>query len=305
MDRRRAFARFLTGAGLALALAGGRDAPRLPIKEAGWLAPGALHEGLTRQPRECAAAPRDAAQRRSAAIGRIAFGAPLLLGGQAARAGLSCASCHRNGRGNPDFLFPGLSGGPGTADVTLSLMSSHRGDGTDNPKPIPDLAGPAAARIVDRDPAGGALERFIRGLIVEEFDGPEPPPAVLAGLAAYVRTIGPRGCGKGTAPVRMDSRLADVETALRLADRADAATARLLIGAARSSLGAIDERFRLPGMEGARRRLREADLELRAILAGKGDMAGWLRRWPERKRLLLSLERRSLFAPAVLRRALG
>ncbi|MGF7473737.1 hypothetical protein WFJ45_23635, partial [Salmonella enterica subsp. enterica serovar Minnesota] len=73
----------------------------------------------------------------SARIGRAAFNSPLLLGGQAARAGLSCASCHRNGRGNPDFHFPGISGAPGTADVTASLLSSHRGDGQFNPKPIP------------------------------------------------------------------------------------------------------------------------------------------------------------------------
>src|SRR5687768_90851 len=71
-------------------------------------------------------------------------------------------------RGNPDFLFPGLSGAVGTADVTSSIMSSHRGDGTINPKPIPDLAGPPAERIVSRAAESRALESFIRGLIVEE-----------------------------------------------------------------------------------------------------------------------------------------
>nr|QQZ49991.1 hypothetical protein JKL49_25640 [Phenylobacterium glaciei] len=65
-------------------------------------------------------------------------------GGQAARAGVACETCHRSGRSNPDFLFPGVSGPPGSADVTSSLFSSHRGDGIDDPVPIPDLSGPRA-----------------------------------------------------------------------------------------------------------------------------------------------------------------
>jgi hypothetical protein len=304
MDRRRAFARLLTAAS-ALLLAGAADAPVLPIGEARWLAPEALFEGLTRQPAECLVPPRDPGERRAAIIGRAAFRTPLLLGGQAARAGLSCASCHRNGRGNPHFLFPGLSGTAGTADVTSSLMSKHRGDGSVNPRPIPDLAGPPAARIVSHDRASGALERFIRGLIVEEFDGPEPAAAVLGGLAAYVRAIRAEGCARGDVRVTLGGRLNEVEAALALAGNSDRETARLLIAAARSTLGAIDERFRLPGLERSRAVLREADRELQAVRAGSGDLAGWLRRWPARKRRLMAEEDRSLFSPAVLRRRIG
>lgn len=82
-------------------------------------------------------------------------------GGQAARAGLSFESCHRSGRPHPQFLFPGASGAPGTADVTASLFSSHRGNGRDDPVPIPDLSGPRAR-----------LAPFIHGLVTQEFDGP-------------------------------------------------------------------------------------------------------------------------------------
>ena len=206
MDRRRARARLL-GAALGRLLAGAARAPGLPIREANWLAPEAAFQSLTRQPAECLVAPAGEAEKQKVAIGRAAFRTPLLLGGQAARAGLSCASCHRNGRGNPHFLFPGVSGPAGTADVTSSLMSKRRGDGTVNPRPIPDLAGPPSARIVSHDPAGRALERFIRGLIVEEFDGPEPAPAVLDGVAAYVRAIRAEGCGKSDVPVTLARRL--------------------------------------------------------------------------------------------------
>jgi hypothetical protein len=290
---------------VALLTAGAAHAPTLSLRELNWVAPQSAFRTLTRQPRECFTPPKSQEARRSAATGRAAFRTPLLLGGQAARAGLSCASCHRNGRGNPDFLFPGLSGAPGTADVTSSVMSKHRGDGTVNPKPIPDLAGPAAARIVSRSPDSRALESFIRGLIVEEFDGPEPAPAVLDGLAAYVRGMAAEACGKGDEAVTLAAALDRAKQSVALSLDADPQTARLLIASARSTLGEIDERFRLPGLERGRAILREADGELRAIRAGNGSAHAWLGRWPERRHRLLVDGRRSLFDPARLRRALA
>jgi hypothetical protein len=217
---------------------------------------------------------------------------------------MSCASCHRNGRGNPDFLFPGLSGAPGTADVTSSLMSAHRGDGRANPVPIRDLGGPRALLKISRDPGDGALERFIRGLVVEEFDGPVPTTEVLAGLAAYVRALRPEGCRASERPIRLVDRLGDVEEAVRLAAQSQGETRRFLAAAARSDLGAIDERFALPGMERDRALLRAADEELRAIRAGAG-FERWAQRWPQVRRRLLHDEPRSLFAPAVLRQKLA
>jgi hypothetical protein len=229
----------------------------------------------------------------------------LLLGGQAARVGMSCATCHRNGRANPAFLFPGLSGAPGTADVTSSLMSSHRGDHQVNPKPIPDLGGPRAALKVPRDPRDPALERFIRGLVTQEFDGPEPAPDVLAGLAAYVRALRPEGCGRGDRPIRLGERLGEAEAAVALARGSEGETRRLLLAAARSTLGAIDERFRLPGLERDRDALRAADGDLAAIRQGKADISLWDRNWPARRRALLGDENRSLFSARLLRKALA
>ena len=304
MDQGRALAGILIGSALLVAA----DAPtQLAIRDVRWLAAGVPVERVNQLPPECYRPPDDPNGRRSAEIGRVAFRAPLLLGGQAARVGLSCSSCHRNGRGNPDFHFPGVSGAPGTADVTSSILSSHRGDGTFNPKPIPDLAGEPAKRIASRDPAKPDLEKFIHGLITKEFDGPKPPAKVLDGVVAYVRAISPANCAGGELSVSAASLIAEVDSALRLArNEQDAATARLLIGAARSNLGRIDERFQVPGLEGVRKLLVEADGELRAIqdaLGSRAEKALWLRwdkSWPARRERLQADAPRSLFSNAVL-----
>ena len=250
-------------AGLPLLIAAA--AAKLPILSGFWLAPAQRLEALSTRPAECARPPRDEAARRSFEIGRAAFRAPLLIGGQAARAELACESCHSNGHRNPAFFFPGLSDQPGTADVTSSIMSSHRGNDVFDPKPIPDLAVPAK---VSRDPASGALEHFMRGLIVEEFDGAEPPPLVLHGLADYVRALGPTSCAPRE-PIRLrrildDSRRATVAAGYAWG-KGDAPATRLLISAARSALGRIDERYSVAGLERDRAALRSSDLALLAI----------------------------------------
>lgn len=302
MDRRRAARNALILAAPAL-LVGAASSSMIPMSEARWLPPGRLHDALSREPVECLAWPKGAAQRKSVGIGRAAFRTPLLLGGQAARAGLSCSSCHRNGRGNSDFLFPSLSGAPGTADVTSSLMSSRRGDNKTNPKPIPDLAGPAGALKVSRGPAR-ALETFIHGLIVEEFDGPEPAPEVLAGLAAYVQAMRPGQC-RGDRPIRLADRLEDVERAVALARETSGETRRLMLAAARSGLGAVDERFRVPGLEAEKALLRQADRRLEAIRTQGQDFTAWDRSWPPARQALLRAESRSLFSASRLRRLIG
>ena len=233
MDRRRRRSRAL---GLAAALLGGAAlAQDAPIQALRWLAPGADRARLlAAEPAECLQVPADPALARSVEIGRAAFRTPTLLGGQAARAGLSCESCHRAGRGNEAFQFPGVSGPPGTADVTSSLFSSHRGDGTDNPLPIPDLAGPREALKV----APSDVPAFVRGLIVEEFDGPEPPAAVLAGVADYVRALSPTACpATDERPVTVAALMDEVRRALAAARTApDPATAAAMVAAARARL---------------------------------------------------------------------
>lgn len=298
----------------AALLCGASSPTALPIRDARWLQTSDLAADLTHQPPECRLTYADAATERAARIGRVAFQAPLLLGGQAARAGLSCSTCHSNGRSNSHFHFPGLSGDPGTADVTASLMSSHRGDDIFDPRPIPDLAGDPAKLKVSRDPGKDDLKRFIHGLVTQEFDGPEPPPAVLDGLTAYVRSLSPTGCkGLQATPIRLRSMLDDVDNAMRLAGQSyadgDKATGRLLVGAARSMLGRIDERFQLPGSETSRALLRDADSDLRVIelapTVSPDAFREWRRLWPSRAHQLLQAEPRSYFSEAVLRRALA
>lgn len=242
----------------------------VPLRAARWLPADRQVHGLTYEPSECLLPDHDIKTSRMLAIGRSAFRNPLLLGGQAARAGLSCNSCHRNGRGNPDFLFPGLSGTPGTADVTSSLMSSHRGDGIANPTPIPDLSGPQNTYKISRDPARQDLEKFIRGLIVEEFDGAEPGKLTLDALATYVRLLSPQACAiPAEKKIRLRTYLSDARIAAQAAqfalDEKDQATARLMLSSARNSLGMINERYTAAALGRDRRLLQDADLELAAI----------------------------------------
>jgi hypothetical protein len=283
-----------------------------PLRAMLWVRKDAPADLLATQPTECLKPPTDLAAFHDVEVGRAAFRTPLLLGGQAARAGLSCESCHRAGRGNPDFQFPGASGEPGTADVTLSLFSSHRGNGVHDPKPIPDLSAAKASLKVDQSPAAGKLEPFIRGLIVEEFDGPEPPPAVLKGLAAYVRALSPAACPKAAvARVTADGLITDADRAMAAARHAlsagDGATAVLMVAAARARLGLVDERY--PGQPVPRsrlaaddRRLRDVQAQIRAGAAGGGEsaLAWWRGESTFLRGMLARMEPVSLFDPVRL-----
>jgi hypothetical protein len=51
--------------------------------------------------------------------------------------------------------------------------------------------------------------------------------------------------------------------------------------------------------------LRDSDRELAALRSGQGEFGAWHQRWPERRRSLLRLERRSLFDEKRLRAALA
>lgn len=314
MDRARAprLLRALCCAALAGFLLSGATAPLAVLHPARWLAAGTDPIGpLTTTFAECARPPADPQAAWLFEVGRAAFRTPELLGGQAARAGLACDSCHQAGRRNPDFFFPHLSGAPGTADVTSALFSSHRDDGVDNPKPIPDLSGPKTALKVSQDPASRALPAFIHGQITEEFDGAEPPPAVLSGLAVYVRSLDPAACpARARQPLRVAGQVEDARRAVRAAlgalERHDAPTAVVMIQGARWRLGLIDERYAAPDLADARQALRTADLDLAAALAATraGEFAAtvrldlWLARSPAWSLLLTREESRSLFAPA-------
>lgn len=264
------------------------DAP--PIRAMLWVSKDAdPMRAIGTAPTECLRLPADPALASKVEIGRAAFRTPVVLGGQAARAGITCESCHRQGRNNPDFQFPGVSGRPGTADVTNSLFSTHRGNGLDDPKPIPDLSGPKTRLKVVQAPAAAKLEPFIHGLITEEFDGPEPTPAVLAGLAAYVRALDPAACpADPRRPLSVKMLMDDARRALHAAQAAqvqgDRATAVTMVAAARARLGLIDERFSAaPRLISDLHALRAADARLAQFQAdlreGRPDAAQGIAAW--------------------------
>ena len=308
MDRKRP-AGLLIAALCGIVLTGAAAGGLSRLHPARWLAPGAdAAKALGTTFAECLTPPRDPDEAYRVEIGRAAFRTPGVLGGQAARAGLACESCHQGGRRNPDFFFPGLSGAPGTADVTSALFSSHRDDGIDNPKPIPDLGGPKSALKVSQDPANPQLETFIHGLVTQEFDGAEPSPAVLKGLASYVRALNPGACpSQARRPVRAQDYVEDARRAVRAAqmalDRHDAASAELMAQGARWRLGLINERYDLPASADARDALGAADLDLNAALGAirAGDpkagerLSLWLARSAGWAAIVEREEPRSLF----------
>jgi hypothetical protein len=232
-----------------------------------WTAPGSEFALLSEQPATCFATFDDVRVRN----GRALFGAPTLLGGQAAKAGLSCASCHINGRGNPHFLLAGVSAAPGTADVTNSFFSAARGNGRFDPVVIPDLATPGK---IARGTDTRALEAFVRTLIVEEFGGREPTPAMLDALAAYVRAV--RACpGEPSVGRRLSDQLSAIDDsaagAQLMLDSADTQGAALSIAAMRHQLGLIAERYAGSGLAREREGLLAASRALQTI--GEGDPA--------------------------------
>ena len=270
-----------------------------------WQASGSRIAALTLAPKECLSPPTSIAHSQLVAIGRTAFADPLLLGGQAARMQMSCATCHSNGRRNATFLLPGLSGAPGTADVTSSILSSHRGNGVFDPQPIPDLA------IATQDARGPrpALAGFVHGLITQEFDGAEPPPIAFAGLLAYIGAV--RACQPDVLePITVDAAIADITAAVRAANDAlrlnDKATARLMLGAARSRLGNIHERYDMPALRRTQAEIAATDRPLLALqhALDRGDnITPGLQAWQFPMSLRVRLRRdasRSLYDPATL-----
>jgi hypothetical protein len=309
LDYRRALAALLTLAACAAA----SGSAEFPIREARWLAEDGRLAGLSTIPAACVKIPENGKGAHAFAVGEVAFRTPLLLGGQAARVGLSCASCHPNGRRNEAFAFPGLSGHRGTADVTSSILSSHRGDGAFNPKRIPDLA--IDAPKVSRDLANPTLRAFIRAQIVEEFDGAEPSAAILDGLTVYVGAHHAVDCDAShRVPVNLHSDIDQLKTALDLAQRAsargDSGVALLMMQGARATLGHIFERYAGSTLATPRAQILAFDRQLQAaqakLTAGSSIILDPLGpRADTLAEAIAPFEQQSLYNRDVLARALG
>lgn len=122
-------------------------------------------------------------------LGDLAFSAPSLFGGPARRARMSCATCHVNGASNAKLYVPGMSTRPGNFDTTGAFFNLKADDGILNPVTVPSLRGARYLAPYGHDGRLGSLRDFVHNVIVNEFAGPEPPPAILDAMVAYIQDI--------------------------------------------------------------------------------------------------------------------
>lgn len=122
-------------------------------------------------------------------LGDLAFNSPAILGEVARRAGISCNTCHVNGAGNRRLFIPHLSTRPGNFDTTGALFNPKADNHVLDPVRIPSLRGARYFAPYGNDGRNGSLRDFVRTVIVDEFAGPEPSPAILDGLVAYIQDI--------------------------------------------------------------------------------------------------------------------
>jgi hypothetical protein len=122
-------------------------------------------------------------------LGDLAFNSNLILGGPARRAGMSCGTCHVNGAGNGKLYVPGMSTRPGNFDTTGPLFNPRAHNRVRDPVRVPSLRGARFLAPYGNDGRIASLRDFIRNVVVNEFDGPEPSPSILDAIVAYIEDI--------------------------------------------------------------------------------------------------------------------
>ena len=120
------------------------------------------------------------------AFGDMTFDSPLIFGEPARSLGLSCNNCHNKSITNPQFTIPGLTKHAGGLDVSSSFFAPHANNGHFDPLDIPDLRGIRFTAPYGRNGRFSSLRDFIRNVIVNEFNGPEPDPIVVDAMLAYM-----------------------------------------------------------------------------------------------------------------------
>lgn len=257
----------------------------------------------------------------SLALGRMAFRAPGLLGGMAAREGLTCQICHPGGRANSHFFIAGLSAQPGTVDTTTATFSQVLGDGVFNPIAIPSLEGVAASAPYGHDGRAATLDAFVHSVIEEEFAGRRPAPEIFAALMTYLLALAPAGTpAPKSRPVTLDQDLDAVLSDASVLDQAlvleKTEVSRFIIASLRHDLGRIAARFSIIQEEdgSARRRFASLSADLRTVrslsVAGRFDEAraaldAWRRAMAAARPVLEAQEARSLYNPERLAESLA
>lgn len=252
-----------------------------PLDDLKWVSPETeVIRALTETSEECLEIPANARHAQLLKLGAVAFRSPVLLGGLAARLGLRCDTCHRDGHDNPVFFMVGVSGAPGTVDVTGSVFSSNRDDHVRNPVVIPTLIDAA-----DRPPFGtqlpaNDLQSFLHAAIIDEFQGEPPPAAVMEGLIAYLRALKGSACADAHAPAttkisfeRETLRLREIFEVLQTAvERQDFETGEFVLLSLRAALGRMYARF--PAAVSEREALVESSRSLAKLQTPIGEHRG-------------------------------
>ena len=122
-------------------------------------------------------------------LGDLLFSSPIILGGVARQARISCGTCHQQGHNNPKLFVPGLSSRPGTFDTTGALFEPKSDNGVFDPVTPPSLRGAKHLAPYGHDGRFAALRDFVRNVIVNEFAGAEPSNEILDALVAYIEDI--------------------------------------------------------------------------------------------------------------------
>jgi cytochrome c peroxidase len=122
-------------------------------------------------------------------LGDLAFNSPGILGGPARQANISCGTCHVNGAGNAKLFMPKMSTRPGNFDTTGPLFNPKANNFVLDPVRIPSLRGARYLFPYGQDGRMASLRDFVRNVIVNEFAGSEPSPAILDAMVAYIQDI--------------------------------------------------------------------------------------------------------------------
>jgi hypothetical protein len=231
---------------------------------------------------------------------------------------MSCNSCHPNGHANPVFHFAGVSGGPGTADVTASVFSTRREDGKRNPVPIPTLVGAGAKQAFGTVVPASDLPSFLHAAISEEFQGASPSRAVVTGVVTYLEGLRAEGCpSERVLDLSFEAGAAELmatlDVAIETVELEDSATARLTLLSLRSVLEQIYRRF--PAAVGERealvtlsRAVAEIQIDSNVPFDREGTIASLHSLRSPFETAIRALRRRqdlSFYEPDVLRSALG
>ncbi len=249
------------------------------------------------EPNECLSDSPTAAQ----VMGRLAFRSPFLLGGQAARRGLTCQACHGQGGVNSHFFVVGLSETPGTADVTSFHFSDVLGDESFNPVPIPSLSDDAEG--VDFDPAKPDLDKFVTRLITKEFTGPEPSPQVKSALLSYLRGLSAQSCAapRLTGADLLAYKVRVIDQSFAVLSEADITpeTLNFMSAALRIELGRLHDRF--PNDPALQSELVAISTSIRGIDRDVSDTLGGAQaQWAALNPRLTKAYKRSLFYPKII-----